>query len=274
MSVPATTAQSDDSTPCSALIGHTGFVGSNLLRQRSFDSTFNSANIDEIAGRSFDLVVCAGAPAEKWKANADPARDLDNIERLIRALEQVNTQKLVLISTVDVFATPVEVDEDTPAPTAGLSPYGHHRRRLEQVVAGRFDATIVRLAGLYGRGLKKNAIHDLLHDHEVYKIDSRGLFQFYDIDRLWADIEIAMRNELGLVHLPTEPVSVAEVARAAFGREFQNEVSPAPARYDIRTRFGRLFGGDDKYVEAKAMELAGIAAFVASARRAGVGARA
>ena len=148
MSVPAVTAQSDDSAPCTALIGHTGFVGSNLLRQRSFDATFNSANIDEIAGRSFDLVVCAGAPAEKWKANADPERDLDNIERLIRALEQVNTQKLVLISTVDVFATPVEVDEDTPAPMAGLPPYGHHRRRLEQMVAGRFDATIVRLAGL------------------------------------------------------------------------------------------------------------------------------
>ena len=110
-----------------------------------------------------------------------------------------------------------------------------------------------------------------MHDHEVFKIDSRGVFQFYDIDRLWADIEIAMRNELALVHLPTEPVSVAEVARAAFGLEFHNEVSPAPARYDIRTRFGRLFGGDDKYVETKATELAGIAAFVAAARRRGAG---
>lgn len=238
------------------------------MRQRAFDSTFNSANIDEIAGRSFDLVVCAGAPAEKWKANADPARDLDNIERLIRALEQVNTQKLVLISTVDVFAAPVEVDEETPAPMAGLSPYGRHRRRLEQVVAGRFDATIVRLAGLYGRGLKKNAIHDLLHGHEVHKIDSRGVFQFYNVDRLWADIEIAMRNELGLVHLPTEPVTVEEVAWTAFGLDFHNEVSPTPARYDIRTRFGPLFGGGDKYIEAKGQELAGIAAFVEATRRA------
>lgn len=267
MSAPQAPGPFDDSTSYTALIGHTGFVGSNLLRQRPFESTFNSANIDEIAGRSFDLIVCSGAPAEKWKANADPERDLDNIERLIRALEQVNTQKLVLISTVDVFAAPVEVDEDTPAPTAGLSSYGRHRRRLEQVVAGRFDVTIVRLAGLYGRGLKKNAIHDLLYDHEVYKIDSRAVFQFYDIDRLWADIEIAMRNELALVHLPTEPVTVAEVARTAFGLEFRNEVSPAPARYDILTRFGRLFGGGDKYVETKATELAGIAAFVEAARR-------
>ena len=40
----------------SALIGYTGFVGSTLLKQRSFDACFNSANIDQIAGRSFDLV--------------------------------------------------------------------------------------------------------------------------------------------------------------------------------------------------------------------------
>src|SRR5215469_11814811 len=95
-----------------ALIGYTGFVGGNLLRQRPVDALFNSANIDQINGRSFDLVVCAGARAEKWKANADPERDLNDIERLTRALEHVETQKLVLISTVDVFADPVGVDED------------------------------------------------------------------------------------------------------------------------------------------------------------------
>src|SRR4051812_49897374 len=113
----------------SALIGYTGFVGGNLLRQHEFDATFSSSNIEQIGGRSFDLVVCAGAPAEKWKANADPERDLDSIERLTRALQHTNTQKLVLISTVDVFLNPVEVDEDSPVPMQGLHAYGKHRRR-------------------------------------------------------------------------------------------------------------------------------------------------
>ena len=36
----------------SALIGYTGFVGSNLVRQHSFDAMFNSQNIDSISGRS------------------------------------------------------------------------------------------------------------------------------------------------------------------------------------------------------------------------------
>ena len=32
----------------SCLIGHTGFVGSNLLRQATFDATYNSSSIDSI----------------------------------------------------------------------------------------------------------------------------------------------------------------------------------------------------------------------------------
>jgi nucleoside-diphosphate-sugar epimerase len=259
---------SDDQ--CAALIGYTGFVGGNLMRQRPFDATFNSANISEIAGRSFDLVICSGAPAEKWKANAEPERDLDNIERLTHALEQVNARKLVVISTVDVFINPVEVDEDSPTPMTGLNAYGRNRRRLEQIVASRFDATIVRLPGLYGTGLKKNVIHDLLHDHEVHKIDSRGVFQFYDVGRLWRDVEIAMSNELPLVHLPTEPVSVADVARAAFGIEFTNEVVATPPRYDVHTKYASLFGGTGRYIENRTEELEGISAFVASERAASV----
>jgi nucleoside-diphosphate-sugar epimerase len=253
----------------SALIGYTGFVGGNLVRQHSFDAMFNSRNIDTIAGRSFDLVVCAGARAEKWKANAEPAHDLDNIERLVRALEQVSVGRLVLISTVDVFLDPVQVDENSPTPMAGLHAYGRHRRRLEEIAASRFDATIVRLPGLYGPGLKKNVIHDFLHDHETHKIDSRGVFQFYDVQRLWRDIQVALDCELGLVHLPTEPVSVAEIARRDFGVEFTNEVTATPARYDVRTIYATLFGGTEWYIETREQELEGIAAYVALERTEG-----
>jgi nucleoside-diphosphate-sugar epimerase len=252
----------------SALIGHTGFVGSNLLRQHTFDDCFNSVTIDQIVGRSFDLVVCAGARGAKWKANANPEQDLDHIDRLVRTLEQIEARKLVLISTVDVFVNPADVDEDSRTPMTGLQPYGRNRRRLEQIVASRFDTSIIRLPGLYGPGLKKNVIYDFLHDNEVSKIDSRGVFQFYGIERLWRDIETAIDNELELVHLPTEPVSVADVARAAFGIEFTNEVAATPSRYDVRTKYASVFGGvnGEPYLEHKAAELAGISAFVEAER--------
>ncbi|HVX39251.1 MAG TPA: NAD-dependent epimerase/dehydratase family protein [Gemmatimonadaceae bacterium] len=246
----------------SALIGYTGFVGGNLARQRSFDERFNSTNIDEIRDRNFDLIVCAGAPAEKWKANADPQADLANIDRLIRALDEVEADKFVLISTVDVFANPVGVDEDTPTSLTDLHAYGRNRRMLEEVIGSRFDALIVRLPGLYGPGLKKNVIYDFLHENETRKIDSRGVFQFYGLDRLWRDIETALDAELPLAHFATEPVSVAEVVHDAFGIEFSNEVMPNPARYDMRTRYAELFGGKTPYLESREQVLAGIRTFV------------
>lgn len=253
----------DDSA---ALIGYTGFVGSNLLRQRPFDDCFNSSNIGQIVDRCFDLVIVAGARAEKWKANADPERDLDNIERLIRALSRVEARKVVVISTVDVFIEPVGVNEDSPTPMQPLHAYGRHRRRLEEVISARFDAHVIRLPGLYGEGLKKNVIFDFLHDNEVEKIDSRGVFQFYPIDRLWRDITLAIDNELPLVHLSTEPVSVADIAREAFELEFVNEVSATPARYDVQTKYAAVFGGHGVYIEDKMRELNGIKAFVDSQR--------
>lgn len=249
-----------------ALVGDTGFVGGNLRRQRPFDALFNSANIDQIDGRSFDLVVCAGARAERSKANADPERDLNDIERLTRALEHVEAQRLVLISTVDVFADPVGVDEDSPTPTTGLDAYGRNRRRLEQIIAGRFDALVVRLPALFGPGLKWNALFDLLHGNDVAKIDGRASFQFYDVRRLWPDISVALDHELSLVHLPTEPATIAEIARTAFGTDVVNELDQPPSRYDVHTRFAPAFGGRDSYVEDKANVLARIEAWVAEER--------
>jgi len=257
---------SETSGPRTALIGHTGFVGGTLARERAFGATYNSRNIDEIAGRAFDLVVCAGAPAEKWKANAEPERDRANIQRLIDCLATVRAARVALVSTVDVFADPQGVDESTPVATAGLHAYGRHRHMLEEALLARFDTVVLRLPGLYGRGLKKNVIFDFLHDNDVHKVDSRGVFQFYGLDRLGHDLDRALASGLPLVHLATEPVTVAEVARSAFGRNFDNPVVPVPARYDFRTRHAALFGGRGPYIESRHEVLQGIRRFVDAER--------
>jgi nucleoside-diphosphate-sugar epimerase len=248
----------------SALIGHTGFVGGNLRQQYPFDAFFNSSNIGEIVGRSFELVVCAGTPAAKWKANRDPEGDRACLGRLREALGGAAARQVVLISTVDVFGRTGGADEE--APPAGATPYGRHRLELERFVAGRFDTLVVRLPALFGPGLKKNAVYDLLHDNEVGKIDSRGRFQFYDVRRLWADVEVAWRAGLALVHFATEPVSVAEMARAAFGFVFSNELPGTPARYDFRSRHAHLYGGAGGYLLARGQVLAALADFVAEER--------
>jgi dTDP-4-dehydrorhamnose reductase len=225
-----------------ALIGYTGFVGSTLLKQTAFDALYRSTNIAEIENREFSTVICAGAPAQKWLANKNPQEDLEKINGLIGHLRKVRARTFILISTVDVFKTPIGVDEATPVTEDGLHAYGLHRRRLEEFVAGAFPRhLIVRLPGLVGPGLRKNILFDFHNSNNVHLIDSRHTFQFYPMVNLRADIEVALRHDLSLIHLTAAPLGVAEVAKEAFGRDFTQQVSPAPIVYDMRTLHAEKF---------------------------------
>jgi nucleoside-diphosphate-sugar epimerase len=224
-----------------AIIGHTGFVGSNLVRQSQYDYFYNSKNIAEIVDKTFDLLVCSGAPATKWIANQKPVEDKQNIQYLIDCLQKVRAKKVILISTVDVYISPVEVNESTPIILEDLHPYGSHRRELEVFIENNFDSVIVRLPGLFGEGLKKNIIYDFFNNNLLDNIHKDSVFQFYNLEHLWQDIEIARRSNLKLINIATEPTSVAEVAAIAFGKNFDRETKQAPVRYNMQTEFAKVY---------------------------------
>jgi nucleoside-diphosphate-sugar epimerase len=251
----------------SALIGHTGFVGGNLAAQAHFDCFFNSKNIGEVPGRSFDLLVVSAMPAAMWIANRDSEGDRAILDRLAGCLTQARADRVVLISTTAVYPVPVDVDEESAIDAAAQTSYGRHRLMLEHIVAKHFGNThIVRLPGLFGDGLKKNVIYDLLHDNEVHKINSAGVYQYYNLDRVWADVETAIAADIRLVNFVTAPVTVAEVARKAFGREFSNDPGTPPARSDIRSRHAARFGGRDGYLYDRDRVLGDLKAFVTRER--------
>lgn len=231
-----------------ALIGYTGFVGSTLLKQATFGSLYRSTNISDIEGKIFDVVVCAGAPAQKWIANREPEADLEKIEGLIAHLKSMACKTFVLISTVDVFKSPLGVDEVSYIEEAGLHAYGMHRRLLEKFVESHFSHhLIVRLPGLVGPGLRKNVIFDFLNDNNLHAIDSRGIFQFYPMVNLWYDIQTALKAEIKLIHLTAAPISVADVSKLGFGRPFDQTLANAPATYDLRTRYAEISGATGQY---------------------------
>lgn len=248
-----------------ALIGHSGFVGSTLLKQRGFENLYRSANISEIARKSFDLVVCAGAPAQKWIANREPNADRQKIEGLISHLKTIQCTTFVLISTVDVFKAPIGVTEETEIESEGLHAYGTHRRMLEVFVEQNFpNFLVVRLPGVVGPGLRKNVIFDLLNDNNTHAIDSRGVFQFYPMVNLWFDIQIALRAKIKTVHLTAEPISVAEVAAGGFGKTFDRVLPGTAATYDMRSVHARLFSGSGAYQYSKRETIQAIRAYAQS----------
>lgn len=244
------------------LIGHTGFVGTTLKQQHHFDGLFRSTDIHSIGNQNFELLVCAGAPAKKWLANQQPEQDRASIAKLINALATVRCEKFVLISTVDVFSDPSGVDETSPVQTAGLHPYGLHRRELEQFVEQHFPSRlIVRLPGLVGPKLRKNIIFDIHNNNDVLKIDSRAAFQFYPMVNLWNDLQKAMQLGVNLIHLTAEPISVSEVSEAGFGIPFENHVVERPLAYDFQTAYARQMAGAGRYTYSKRETLQAVRAY-------------
>ncbi len=250
-----------------ALIGYTGFVGSNIANQHTFDDLYNSKNIAEIAGKEYDLVVSAANRAEMWRINQEPDVDKAEIDEFISRLSKARIKKLVLISTVGVYKNPNGANEDTPIDTNGLLPYGLHRHYLEQFCRDNFDTTILRLPGLFGPGLKKNVIFDLLHDNMIEKIHADGTYQYYNLGNIWTDISTALTNNLPLVNLATPPVKTELVAREAFGTEFTNRPSEVtPAFWDMHTKYADVYGGEGNYICTTVQELADIKKFVQDER--------
>lgn len=144
------------------LIGYTGFVGQNL-DSPLFDLRFNSKNSEELEGKSFNLLVCAGVPGHKTLANKFPQKDWESISALMTHLSKVRCEKIVLISTIDVFSGKREEYEDSQLSENGVSAYGLHRIRMERFIQENFDdVTIIRLPGIFGKGLRKNFIFDLI----------------------------------------------------------------------------------------------------------------
>lgn len=250
-----------------ALIGYTGFVGSNLKAQMKFDGFYNSKNIQEIKGKEYDVVYCAGAPAAKWIANKNPTEDLKSICSLIDAIREVKTQRFVLISTVDVYKTPIDVNEDTFIDLSSHHSYGTHRRMIETFISERFENyNIIRLPGLFGDGLKKNIIYDFLHDNETHKIHSEAVFQFYSLDILSQDIQKVIKANIKLINFATEPTSVKEVVKAGFEINFDNRPTPNSPFYNVQTKHADIFGKDGMYIQSKKDVLQKVKEFVRRAK--------
>lgn len=301
-----------------AIVGDTGFVGSNLFKTRAFEMGYNSKNISNSYGLKPDLLIYAGVKGEKFLANGSPEEDMQAIFQAQENIKKINPVKLVLISTIDVFKKPVQVDERTKIDTEGLEAYGLNRYRLECWVRENYpDALIVRLPGLIGTGIKKNFIYDYIHripsllkkeKYEELKLkddaiekyyslqkngffkckilnkeeaeflktvflninfsalnftDSRSKFQFYSLDRLWDDVQIALNEKILLLHMATEPISACELYEKLAGEKFINELKAKPAEYNYKTIYDDLFnGGRRGYIYEKEESLRLVQEFI------------
>ena len=93
--------------------------------------------------------------------------------------------------------------------------------------------------------------------------DSRSRYQFYNLGRLWQDIETARAAGLMMLHLCTPPISAAEVYTAVTGKaDWTNELPKSPFDYDLRSRYAAVLGGSGDYLCTKEEELDDVTHFL------------
>ncbi len=301
-----------------ALVGYTGFVGSNIYASagNAIDAVYNSKNIGNAYGINPDLLIYAGLRAEKYLANNEPEKDMQLIEQAEENIRKINPRRLVLISTIDVFKVPKNVDENSVIDMENLHAYGYNRYQLELWVRENYpDALIIRLPGLLGKNIKKNFIYDYinvipfmlkeakfrelaakdselekyytLQDNGFYKVDvpdsdrellknkfkalgfsalnftdSRSIYQFYNLGRLWQDIQTALSSGITLWHPATEPISAGGLYEYLTGEKFINELGGTPADYDYKTIYDHVFDGKNGYISDRQTICREIKAFV------------
>jgi len=223
----------------SALIGHTGFIGSNLNNDFLFDGFYNSKNIKNIEGKKYNLIVSCGNSSTRWKVNQNPEKDLENIKNFIEHIKKVKVNKFVLISTIDIYG---DLEKN---------PYGKNRLYLENFIKSHFkDYLIVRLPIVYGHNFKKNIIYDALNNHELNKVNTDAQVQVYNVKNLMKDIQIALKNNLKILNIATEPIIVKDLYKKVFDLDIDN--SPCTKfKHNMKTKYAKLFGKEKDYLYNK-----------------------
>ena len=233
-----------------ALIGYTGFVGNNILKSTQFDDLYNSKNINEIENKEYDLVVCSGVSAVMWIANKEPEKDWSNIQNLLDHLISVKVKKFVHISTVDVYPDPIDVTEDNIF-SSEINPraYGKHRLKLEEEIRTIFkNSTILRLPALFGEGIKKNFVFDLIHTRLLDYTHPDSEFQYYNLRNIWYDILFALEHSIPTLNIASEPIKASIVAKRSLGIDIKPSSDAKKLTYRMKTKYNDIRGTKDGYL--------------------------
>ena len=250
-----------------ALFGYTGLVGGNLLTKYKFDYLYNQKNILDSMNKTFDTIFISCVPAVKWIANKEPENDFIAIEKIKDIFKTIKAKQVILISTIDIYNNiNNKSNENTIIDYNNNHTYGKNRYLFEQFIKDTFtNYHIIRLPALFGIGLKKNIIFDLLNNNNVDKISINTLFQWYNLEWIKEDIDICIKNKLSECNLFTEPletIKILEFCKPLFGYDYTNNTTNKII-YDTTTINDKYFvNGFSGYIRNKEMVFESIKEFI------------
>lgn len=211
-----------------AIIGASGFVGKKLLKVFTDKGTYevvpvirNNYEAEKAKGIEYDLIVHSAMPSKRWWAANNPLDDFDATVRLTAdILYNWKHKKLALISSVS-------------ARIQTNHPYGRHKH-VAEVLTTDFNSNnlIFRLGGLYGEGLNKGVVFDMIEGNEVFMTEDSA-FNYINTETAATLIEQQIHKS-GIIDIGArDTITIGEIAnhfgfKVNFGKrkEFQFTENP------------------------------------------------
>ena len=111
------------------LIGHTGFIGNHLIQKMEFNQLFNTQNINTFNNTALNHqnLYLSCLPAKKYLVNQNPQSDIQNINNIINQIKHKSYEKIILISTIDVYCNAPIHSTENFYPEFLIPNYGSNR---------------------------------------------------------------------------------------------------------------------------------------------------
>lgn len=178
-----------------SVIGQHGFIGSTVTKY--LKKSYDVGETDPCE----TLINCAGW-ARIYEASQDPKKMKEVEDYTLERIRKISFDRLVHISTIHIECYPD-------------SWYSIIKKRMEEKLLKEFPNTLIlRVTGVIGNGMKKNAIYDMMNDKPLW-VTEDSVYN-YITDTELARIILYMshyRNSLIINVGAKDSISVGEVAK-------------------------------------------------------------
>lgn len=142
------------------IIGASGFFGhtlSNVFKKSNFNTReITRENYNQNKLEKFDILINTATPSQKFWASKNPYQDFhETVTLTADIVYNWNYDKLIQISSI------------SSENYLNHHPYGVNKKAAE-VISTYKNSLIVRLGTLYGPGLKKGSLYDLLNSKPLF----------------------------------------------------------------------------------------------------------
>lgn len=187
-----------------AVVGSSGFVGKALCRNfKNYDYEvfeITRKNYDKYKSLEYDVLINTAMPSKRFWALNNPIDDVkETITKTAELFYEWKYKKFIQISSL---SAKIQLD----------IPYGVHKKAAEVLVENKSNTLILRLGALYGEGLDKSALFDLIQHNKIY-VDINSEYNYIDIDFV-ADWIINNMDEVGIKEIGAcDKISLLELSK-------------------------------------------------------------